>query len=163
MIDISGDGPNNNGPPVVDRARCRAGEGHHHQRPADHGEGAVLLHDGYRQSRSLLRGLRDRRTRRVRRPIKERDKFKEAIRTKLVLEVAGRTPERPVIPAPASDRACHCTIGEQIWQRALGASGMPCVPMAVAGATVARSLNRATISTCGVWRNWSTGVTPSSL
>ena len=26
--------------------------------------------------------------------IKERDKFKEAIRTKLVLEVAGRTPER---------------------------------------------------------------------
>ena len=31
--------------------------------------------------------------------IKDRDKFKEAIRTKLVLEVAGRTPERPVVPA----------------------------------------------------------------
>ena len=27
--------------------------------------------------------------------IKDRDKFKEAIRTKLLLEVAGRTPERP--------------------------------------------------------------------
>ena len=37
-----------------DRARCGAGEGHHHQRPADHGEGAVLLHDGYRQSRSSI-------------------------------------------------------------------------------------------------------------
>src|SRR5258707_7050109 len=30
--------------------------------------------------------------------IKDRDKFKEAIRTKLLLEVAGRTPPRPVIP-----------------------------------------------------------------
>ena len=27
-------------------------------------------------------------------PIRERDQFKEAIRTKLVLEIAGRTPER---------------------------------------------------------------------
>ena len=27
--------------------------------------------------------------------IKDREKFKEAIRTKLLLEVAGRTPERP--------------------------------------------------------------------
>ena len=34
-----------------------------HQRPADHGKGAVLFHDGYRQSRLLLRGLRDRRAR----------------------------------------------------------------------------------------------------
>src|SRR4029077_11637353 len=34
--------------------------------PSDHGEGAVLLHDGYRQSRLLLRGLRDRRSRLLR-------------------------------------------------------------------------------------------------
>ena len=61
VIDISGDGPNNNGAPVTDRARRGAGEGNHHQRPADHGEGAVLFDDGYRQPRSLLRGLRDRR------------------------------------------------------------------------------------------------------
>ena len=63
VIDISGDGPNNNGAPVVDRARRGAGEGHRHQRPADHGQGAVLFHHGYRQSRLLLRGLRDRRPR----------------------------------------------------------------------------------------------------
>ena len=34
-------------------------------------------------------------------PIKERDQFKEAIRTKLVLEIAGRTPERRIVPASA--------------------------------------------------------------
>ena len=39
-------------------------------------------------------------------PIKERDKFKEAIRTKLVLEIAGRTPERRVVPV-ARRQAAH--------------------------------------------------------
>ena len=60
VIDISGDGPNNNGAPVTGRARRGAGEGHHHQWPADHGEGAVLFDDGHRQPRFLLRGLRHR-------------------------------------------------------------------------------------------------------
>ena len=47
------------------RARRCPGEGHHHQRPADHGEGAILFDDRYRESRSLLRGLRDRRAGRL--------------------------------------------------------------------------------------------------
>src|SRR6516165_10825489 len=47
------------------RARCCPGKGHHHQRPAYHGEGAILFDDRYRESRSLLRGLRDRRARRL--------------------------------------------------------------------------------------------------
>ena len=34
-------------------------------------------------------------------PIREREQFKEATRTKLVLEIAGRTPERRVVPAQA--------------------------------------------------------------
>ena len=34
-------------------------------------------------------------------PIRERDQFKEAIRTKLVLEIAGRTPRARVIPVQA--------------------------------------------------------------
>src|SRR6204780_4991115 len=50
VIDISGDG----------RARYGAGQGHHHQRPADHGQGSLLFEHGYRESRFLLRGLRDR-------------------------------------------------------------------------------------------------------
>jgi hypothetical protein len=50
--------------------------------------------------------------------IKDRDKFKEAIRTKLLLEVAGRQPERPVIPAASQSRdpRVNCLIGEKIWQ-----------------------------------------------
>lgn len=49
-------------------------------------------------------------------PIQGREKFKEAIRTKLVLEVAGRVPERPVIPAAAPQPRVSCLIGEKIWQ-----------------------------------------------
>jgi hypothetical protein len=50
--------------------------------------------------------------------IKDRDKFKEAIRTKLLLEVAGRTPERPVVPTASQNKEprVNCLIGEKIWQ-----------------------------------------------
>jgi hypothetical protein len=53
-------------------------------------------------------------------PIKERDKFKEAIRTKLVLEIAGRQPERRVVPASATNPRISCTIGERLWQERWG-------------------------------------------
>jgi hypothetical protein len=48
--------------------------------------------------------------------IKDRDKFKEAIRSKLLLEVAGRTPERPVVPVAEKEPRVSCLIGERIWQ-----------------------------------------------
>ncbi|TDM90875.1 hypothetical protein CEE89_13890, partial [Lactobacillus crispatus] len=48
--------------------------------------------------------------------IKDREKFKEAIRTKLLLEVAGRTPERPVGRNAEKEPRGSCTIGEKIWQ-----------------------------------------------
>ena len=48
--------------------------------------------------------------------IKDREKFKEAIRTKLLLEVAGRTPDRPVVPVAAKEPRVPCMIGERIWQ-----------------------------------------------
>jgi hypothetical protein len=48
--------------------------------------------------------------------IHNREQFKEATRTKLVLEVAGRTPERPVVPAQARPPRISCTIGEQMWR-----------------------------------------------
>jgi hypothetical protein len=48
--------------------------------------------------------------------IKERDKFKEAIRTKLLLEIAGRTPARPVVPAAGREPRVNCMVGEKIWQ-----------------------------------------------
>jgi hypothetical protein len=49
-------------------------------------------------------------------PIRERAQFKEATRTKLVLEIAGRTPERRVIPVQARAPRVSCTIGEQMWR-----------------------------------------------
>ena len=53
-------------------------------------------------------------------PIKERDKFTEAIRTKLVLEIAGRMPEPRVIPVSADKPRISCTIGERLWQQRWG-------------------------------------------
>jgi Protein of unknown function (DUF1194) len=38
--------------------------------------------------------------------IRDRDRFKEAIRTKLVLEVAGGTPERRIVPVAEKSRGC---------------------------------------------------------
>ncbi len=56
-------------------------------------------------------------------PIREREKFIEATRTKLVLEIAGRQPETRVIPAKSDKPRISCTIGERLWQERWG-SGM---------------------------------------
>jgi len=48
--------------------------------------------------------------------IKDRDKFKDAIRAKLLLEIAGRTPERLIVPTAAKEPRVSCLIGEKIWQ-----------------------------------------------
>jgi hypothetical protein len=53
-------------------------------------------------------------------PIRERDQFKDAIRTKLVLEVAGRVPPPRVVPAAADKPRVSCTIGERMWQQRWG-------------------------------------------
>jgi len=53
-------------------------------------------------------------------PIRNRDQFKEAIRTKLVLEVAGRTPDPRIVPASAQKPRIPCTIGERLWQERWG-------------------------------------------
>ena len=49
-------------------------------------------------------------------PIREREQFKEATRTKLVLEIAGRTPQPRLVPAQARAPRISCTIGEQMWR-----------------------------------------------
>ena len=48
--------------------------------------------------------------------IKDREKFKEAIRTKLILEVAGRTPEHRIVPVTEKEPRVPCLIGEKMWQ-----------------------------------------------
>jgi hypothetical protein len=49
-------------------------------------------------------------------PAKSRESFKEAIRTKLILEVSGLTPPARVIPAQAKPPV-SCTVGESMWGR----------------------------------------------
>jgi hypothetical protein len=56
-------------------------------------------------------------------PIREREKFIEATRTKLVLEVAGRQPEPRVIPASSQAPRISCSIGEKMWQDRWGGRG----------------------------------------
>jgi len=53
-------------------------------------------------------------------PIREREKFTEAIRAKLVLEIAGRTPSSRVVPTAADAPRISCTIGERMWQQRWG-------------------------------------------
>ncbi len=49
-------------------------------------------------------------------PIREREKFIEATRTKLILEVAGRAPVPRIMKASADKPRISCTIGEKMWQ-----------------------------------------------
>jgi hypothetical protein len=49
-------------------------------------------------------------------PIREREQFKEATRTKLVQEVAGGSSDLPVIPAELRKPRISCTVGEQMWR-----------------------------------------------
>jgi len=57
-------------------------------------------------------------------PIREREKFIEATRTKLVLEIAGRQPQAQVVPASSQAPRMPCTIGEKMWQDRWGGGGV---------------------------------------
>jgi hypothetical protein len=57
-------------------------------------------------------------------PLRERSKFVDAIRTKLVLEIAGHTPEARVVPVQARQPRVSCTIGERMWQERWGRGGL---------------------------------------
>jgi hypothetical protein len=116
VIDISGDGPNNNGAPVTGARDAALEKGIvinglpimvkepsyatmdidnldlYYEDCVIGGQGSFVV------------------------AIKDRDQFKEAIRTKLVLEVAGRSPERRTVPVAGKEPRVPCTIGEKIWQ-----------------------------------------------
>ena len=117
VIDISGDGPNNNGTPVTIARDAAIEKGivinglpimvkepsystmdidnldFYYEDCVIGGPGSFVI------------------------TIKDRDKFKEAIRTKLLMEVAGRMPERPVMRVADKDKEprVNCMIGEKIW------------------------------------------------
>jgi hypothetical protein len=116
VIDISGDGPNNNGGPVTVARDAALEKGivinglpimvkepsystmdidnldYYYEDCVVGGPGSFVV------------------------SIKDREKFKEAIRTKLLLEVAGRVPERSVVRVADKEPRVSCLIGEKIWQ-----------------------------------------------
>ena len=53
-------------------------------------------------------------------PIKERERFKEATRAKLLLEVAGVVPVPRITRTSAAEPRISCTIGERLWERRWG-------------------------------------------
>ena len=118
VIDISGDGPNNNGEPVVIARDAALAKGITINglpimvKEPSYSTMDIENLDWYYED-CVIGG-----------PgsfvvaIKDREKFKEAIRTKLLLEVAGRTPDHQVVPVadpqPPQPRV-SCQIGEKIW------------------------------------------------
>ena len=116
VIDISGDGPNNNGAPVTGARDAALEKG-----ITINGLPIMVKEPSYSTmdidnldlyyEDCVIGG-----------PgsfvvtIKDRDKFKEAIRTKLLLEVANRMPERRVVPVAEKEPRVSCLIGEKIWQ-----------------------------------------------
>jgi hypothetical protein len=120
VIDISGDGPNNSGAPVVgarDQALSKGivinGQPIMVKEPS-HSTMDIDNLDFYYED-CVIGG-----------PgsfvvsIKDRDKFKEAIRTKLLLEVAGKEPGRRIVSVAEKEPRVSCLIGEKIWQERWG-------------------------------------------
>jgi len=116
VIDISGDGPNNNGSPVTGARDIALSKGITINglpimvKEPSYSTMDIDNLDWYYED-CVIGG-----------PgsfvvaIKDRDKFREAIRTKLLLEVAGRTPERRIVPVAEREPRVSCMIGEKIWQ-----------------------------------------------
>jgi Protein of unknown function (DUF1194) len=116
VIDISGDGPNNNGAPVADARAAALEKGITiNGLPIMVKEPSPLTMDidnlDWYYEDCVIGGPGSFAV-----SIKDRDKFREAIRTKLILEVAGRTPEQPIVPVAEKEPRVPCLIGEKIWQ-----------------------------------------------
>jgi hypothetical protein len=120
VIDVSGDGANNQGPPVVvirDEVVARGitinGLPIMLKQPAP---GSIDIDnlDVYYED-CVMGGAGAFVV-----PIKEPEQFKEATRTKLVLEIAGLEQRSRLMPASAEAPRISCTIGERLWQQRWG-------------------------------------------
>ena len=116
VIDISGDGPNNNGPPVTPTRDEALGRGIVINglpimvREPSYSTTDIDNLDWYYED-CVIGGPGSFMV-----PIKGRENFKEAIRTKLIREVAGQEPGRPIRPASDKVPRVSCTIGEKMWE-----------------------------------------------
>jgi hypothetical protein len=116
VIDISGDGPNNNGAPVTGARDAALQKG-----ITINGLPIMVKEPSYSTmdidnldfyyEDCVIGGLGSFVV-----SIKDREQFKEAIRTKLILEVADRMPEHWIVPVTEKEPRVPCLIGEKMWQ-----------------------------------------------
>lgn len=120
VIDVSGDGPNNQGP-LVDRTRDEVvargitinGLPIMLNRP-NWGQLDIPALDEYYED-CVIGGPGA-----FVIPVRDREKFIEAIRTKMVLEIASAPPPVRLIPVQARPARVSCSIGERMWQERWG-------------------------------------------
>lgn len=129
VIDVSGDGPNNQGDPVemvrdeiLERGVVINGLPLMLKRPSYAMMDLTDLDAYYRDCVIGGPGA-------FVLPVRSVDQFPEAVRTKLVMEIAGLAPEAPgiparagprVVPAQADGEKSSCTVGEQLWRDRFG-------------------------------------------
>ena len=120
VIDISGDGPNNNGGPVLAARAAALQRGVVINglpimvKPPSPTSLEIDNLDLYYED-CVIGGPGSFVV-----PIKERARFKEAIRIKLILEVANLPAEGSLIPVQRREPRVSCTIGEQLWRERWG-------------------------------------------
>ena len=119
VIDVSGDGPNNQGRPVTmarDEALARG--------ITINGLPIMLKAPGYFDIPDLDVYYRDcviggQGAFMV--PAREREQFREAVKTKIILEVADRAPAEPLVqPAQLPAKRANCLAGELQWRDRMG-------------------------------------------
>ncbi|RMH46259.1 MAG: DUF1194 domain-containing protein [Alphaproteobacteria bacterium] len=117
VIDISGDGPNNQGRPVTGARDDAVAAGLViNGLPLMTREGAGLQWqlddlDGYYRD-CVIGGPGA-----FVIPVRDWGEFAAAVRRKLVLEIAGIAPPAPARLVPAADAPRDCLVGERIWER----------------------------------------------
>lgn len=120
VIDISGDGPNNTGDPVATARDIALQQGivitglpvMTNATPPDPTDFQHIDHIDWYYEDCVIGGPGSFVV-----PITDRENFKEAIRTKLALEVADRTPNRSAALSLDKKPRVLCTIGEKLWQQ----------------------------------------------
>lgn len=118
VIDMSGDGPNNQGRPVTEARDEALDKG-----ISINGLPIVIKRPGYLDLDELdvyfkecvIGGPGA-----FAIPIRDRAQFADAIRTKLVMEIAGLTPPSDLIWRAQASGSPSCTVGERQWQQRMG-------------------------------------------